>query len=141
MFPLCSVDPFISTRVQGFWSPLLAVPFGRLSLHPLLFLSTQPTATTLTFLLSFLYRNVSFHHSHHPFCSPLLRFLSGNPGKWVRPFEELVFRWGLYALWESGLGHWDHLCTGTGLGSKRCCFNSRSVFLEWSPSLFRPSFS
>ena len=46
MVPLCSFDPFISTRVQGFWSPLLAVPFGRLSLHPLPFLSTQSSATT-----------------------------------------------------------------------------------------------
>ena len=61
MFPLCSFDPFISTRVQGFWSPLLAVLFGRLSsilrfssystnrYHsylPYLFLTTMSPSTT-----------------------------------------------------------------------------------------------
>ena len=42
MVSLCSFDALISTRVQGFWSPLLTVPFGRLSLHPSLFLPSSP---------------------------------------------------------------------------------------------------
>ena len=48
MVSLFSFDLFISTKVQGFWSPLLTVPFGRLSLHPSPFLPTQSSATTLT---------------------------------------------------------------------------------------------
>ena len=28
MVPLCSLNPFVSVRVQGFWFPLLTTPFG-----------------------------------------------------------------------------------------------------------------
>ena len=80
MVPLCSFDPFISTRVQGFWSPLLAVPFGRLSLHPSLFLPPNQPLPLLPPLPSF-YRNVSFYHSHYPLCPLLFPFLLSDFGK------------------------------------------------------------
>ena len=57
MVPLCFIDTFVSAGVQGFWFPLLTVPFGHFSPHPSLFLPPTPSYhlyhPTFSFSMSF----------------------------------------------------------------------------------------
>ena len=132
MVPLCSLVALCPCQGSGFLFPLLTVPSGcfpsilRFSPH----LTTSHHFYYLTPSYVSISYYVSFHHPRYPFCSPILRLPSVRFGKWLWSSEGQVFHRRIYELWESRLGVCPHSRTGTELGLKRCCFNSRSVFLE-----------